>query len=191
MTKIDQRHLIQQLQAHVPHNTIESAHLETIIAFLNHTKFPFDRTTLEGHITGSAIVVDPTYHQILLLHHRKLDRWLQPGGHCDGDPCPLAVACKEVAEETGLTAVTPISSAIFDVDVHRIPTKGDVPEHWHYDIRYLFVTDDREALQKSEREAIDLRWFSLTQLEQINPDDSLNRVKDKLNNIRWSKNIPD
>lgn len=153
--------LIKQLRSHVPHDITEANHLERILAFLQSTPRPFHRETLAGHMTGSAIVVDSACRQILLLHHRKLDRWLQPGGHCDGNPNPLAVAMTEVKEETGLTVVLPASEVIFDVDVHQIPTRGNVPEHWHYDIRYLFVTDERKALRKSEREAIDLRWFSL------------------------------
>lgn len=88
----------------------------------------------------------------------------------------------EVKEETGLTAVLPVNAAIFDVDVHQIPTRGNIPEHWHYDIRYLFVVDNQEPLRKSEREAIDLQWFPLEQLDQVNPDESLCRVKAKLQN---------
>ena len=177
--------LIQQLQSHIPHDPTEASHLERIIDFLQQTPCPFHRETLEGHITGSAIVINPTAQRILLLHHRKLDRWLQPGGHCDGDPNPLAVAIREVEEETGLTSPIPISETIFDVDVHRIPTKGNIPEHWHYDIRYLFTADDQKMLQKSEREAIDLRWFTLTELDQVNPDESLSRVREKLCNANW------
>lgn len=177
--------LIQQLQSHIPHDPTEASHLERIIDFLQQTPCPFHRETLEGHITGSAIVINPTAQRILLLHHRKLDRWLQPGGHCDGDPNPLAVAIREVEEETGLTSPIPISETIFDVDVHRIPTKGNIPEHWHYDIRYLFTADDQKMLQKSEREAIDLRWFTLTELDQVKPDESLSRVREKLCNANW------
>lgn len=179
--------LVQQLQSYIPHDSLEAAHLERIVTFLQHTPRPFHRETLEGHITGSAIVVDPTFDQLLLLHHRQLDRWLQPGGHCDGNSNPLAVAMTEVWEETGLTAVIPVCETIFDIDVHRIPEKANVAAHWHYDIRYLFATNDRNPLQKSEREAIDLKWFPLSQLYQINPDESLRRVKAKLQILSASR----
>jgi 8-oxo-dGTP pyrophosphatase MutT (NUDIX family) len=175
--------LFEQLQSYIPYDSTESAHLEKTLDFLQQTLEPFYRETLAGHITGSAIVVNPTHHHILLLHHRQLDRWLQPGGHCDGDPDTLAVAMREVREETGLTTARPVDRAVFDIDVHRIPTKKQVPEHWHYDIRYLLVADDREVLQKAEREAIALKWIPLSQLTQLTTDESLHRVLEKLNRL--------
>jgi 8-oxo-dGTP pyrophosphatase MutT (NUDIX family) len=172
--------LLIQLQRYIPYNTTESNHLDRICSFLQNTTKPFHRETLEGHITGSAIVVDSTYQHILLLHHRKLDRWLQPGGHCDGNPDPLAVAMQEVKEETGLSTVISVNQTVFDIDVHRIPLKGIVPEHWHYDIRYLFVADPEEDFQHSEQEVIALQWFPLDQLDIVVSDESLHRVREKL-----------
>jgi 8-oxo-dGTP pyrophosphatase MutT (NUDIX family) len=168
--------LLSQLQRYVPYDTTEAAHVSHTIQ----TARPFDRQTLDGHITGSAIVVDSTYQYMLLLHHRKLDRWLQPGGHCDGNPDSLAVARQEVQEETGLLSATPVSDQIFDVDVHRIPLKGTTPEHWHYDIRYLFIADLEEAFQQSEQEVMALKWVPLDQLLMMVSDESLRRAQNKL-----------
>jgi 8-oxo-dGTP pyrophosphatase MutT (NUDIX family) len=175
--------LFDQLQSYIPHDSTESAHLEKTLNFLQQIPEPFHRETLVGHITGSAIVVNPTYCHILLLHHRQLDRWLQPGGHCDGDRDTLAVAMREVQEETGLVTAKPVDRAVFDIDVHPIPTKKQVPKHWHYDIRYLLVADDREVLQKAEREAIALKWIPFSQLTQLTTDESLHRVLEKLYRI--------
>jgi len=172
--------LFEQLQSYVSYDSTESAYLEQTLDFLEQTPKPFHRDTLVGHVTGSAIVVNAAYSHILLLHHRQLGRWLQPGGHCDGDPDTLAVAIREVREETGLIAATPVARSVFDVDVHRIPIKSQVPEHWHYDIRYLLVADDREVLQKAEREAIALQWVPWSQLTQLTTDESLHRILEKL-----------
>ena len=79
----------------------------------------FHRSCRIGHITGSAWIVDTTGDRVLLVHHRKLGRWLQPGGHCDGDPDALAVALRETCEESGLD-VRSLDDTIFDIDVHGI-----------------------------------------------------------------------
>ena len=89
-----------------------------------------------GHITGSAWVVDIAGNRVLLADHAKLGRWLQPGGHSDGDPDTLAVALREAREESGLD-VRALDDAIFDIDVHRIPARGDEPAHLHFDVRFL------------------------------------------------------
>lgn len=171
--------LLNSLQSYLPYDANEAAYLQQVIAFLQQTAQPFHRETLAGHITGSAIVINPHHTHILLLHHRQLGRWLQPGGHCDGNPDPLAVAIKEVQEETGLMT-TPTTEQIFDIDVHLIPAKAKVPAHWHYDIRYLLMADDRVLLEKSEREIIDLQWILIEQALEVAPEESFRRVQAKL-----------
>lgn len=172
--------LLYHLYSYTPYNPTEAEHLQQVIDFLQHAAQPFHRETLIGHVTGSAIVTNSTTDQILLLHHRQLGRWLQPGGHCDGDADTLAVAIREVQEETGLTQITPVTDQIFDIDVHRIPAKGNVPEHWHYDIRYWFTANATEPLQKAVREAIEVQWIPLSQLLEIAPEASFERVEAKL-----------
>lgn len=173
--------LLTQLQSYFPHDSTETAHWQRTIEFLQTTPRPFHRETLEGHITGSAIVINPNGDRMLLLHHRQLNRWLQPGGHCDGNPDALAIAIQETQEETGLTAVAPISESIFDIDVHRIPAKSSVPAHWHYDIRYLLQASDTEVFNQSDREVIAIQWLPLSQLVHVTPSDpSFQRVQDKL-----------
>jgi 8-oxo-dGTP pyrophosphatase MutT (NUDIX family) len=105
---------------------------------------PFTRARLAGHFTGSAWLVSADGARALLLHHRKLDRWLQPGGHADGDRDLAAVALREAEEETGLRGLR-VEPGIFDLDRHAIPARGTEPEHWHYDVRYVVRAGDDEG----------------------------------------------
>jgi len=96
----------------------------------------FSRAHLAGHFTGSAFVVSADGRRALLLHHAKLQRWLQPGGHADGEIDLAAVALREAEEETGLTGLL-VEADIFDLDRHGIPARGAEPEHQHWDVRYV------------------------------------------------------
>jgi len=96
-----------------------------------------------GHLTGSAWLVDRGGGRVLLTHHRKLDRWLQLGGHADGDPDLRAVALREAEEESGLTGLV-VEAAVFDLDRHWIPARGTDAGHWHYDLRFVVRTTTRE-----------------------------------------------
>ena len=121
-----------------------------------------ERHRLQGHLTGSAWLVSSDGRQALLMHHRKLDRWLQPGGHADGDWDLASVALREAREETGLPDLQ-VERAIFDLDKHRIPARGPVPEHWHYDIR--FVVHATGSLDfYGNVESFALQWFDVGEL---------------------------
>ena len=133
------------------------------------------RSQLAGHLTGSAWVVDPARTRTLLTHHRKLDLWLQLGGHADGDPDLAAVALREAREESGLTRLRLVSPAVFDLDRHRIPARKDVPEHWHFDLRFLIEADPAEPLVVSD-ESHDLAWVELDRVAALNPEESLARM---------------
>ena len=119
------------------------------------------RTCVPGHLTASAWIVDRTRQWTLLTHHHKLDRWLQLGGHVDGNPDLLAAALREGLEESGLKSLAPVSPEIFDVDRHLIPARKTEPEHWHYDVRFLIEADRGEPLQISD-ESKDLAWVELS-----------------------------
>jgi 8-oxo-dGTP pyrophosphatase MutT (NUDIX family) len=133
------------------------------------------RTCLEGHLTASAWVVDAARSRTLLTHHRKLDRWLQLGGHADGEADLLAAALREVREEAGLERVRAASPEVFDVDRHRIPAHGAEPGHWHFDVRFLIEADPAEPLVVSD-ESRELAWVPLAEVARLNPGESLARM---------------
>jgi 8-oxo-dGTP pyrophosphatase MutT (NUDIX family) len=114
----------------------------------------------------------------LLIHHAKLDRWLQPGGHADGDPDVLRVALREAQEESGLLNLAPVSPAIFDIDIHAIPARGSEPEHFHYDVRFLLEAD-RTAPLVMNREAKDMAWVRLDEVTSLTNEWSVLRMVEK------------
>lgn len=125
-------------------------------AWLGGESRPFHRETLAGHFTGSAWLVSADGMRVLLMHHRKLQRWLQPGGHADGEPDLASVALREAEEETGLTDLV-VLPELFDLDRHVIPARGPEPEHWHYDARYVVQARGSEAFVANE-ESLGLAW---------------------------------
>jgi 8-oxo-dGTP pyrophosphatase MutT (NUDIX family) len=133
------------------------------------------RTCLEGHLTASAWILGAARSRTLLVHHGKLGRWLQPGGHVDGEADLLASALREAREETGLRSLRAISPEVFDVDRHRIPARGAEPEHWHYDVRFLIEADPAEPLVVSG-ESRELAWVLLGEVARLNPEESIMRM---------------
>lgn len=122
----------------------------------------FTRRALAGHFTASAWLVDKAGDRVLLTHHRKLDRWLQLGGHADGDEDLPRAALREAEEESGLCGLA-VDADIFDIDRHRIPARGDEPEHWHYDVRYVVRCQEDEAWAVSD-ESLALAWVPVEDL---------------------------
>lgn len=169
--------LVARLQGHRCQDAAEARDVARVLEFVAAHPDPFDRRIPEGHLTGSAFVVARDGTRVLLLHHRKLDRWLQPGGHADpGETSGEAVALREVREETGLEAVHlhPEAPRPLDVDVHEIPARPGEPAHAHLDLRYLAVAEDT-VLVRAEQEAADLKWFGWNELEPLRLDPGLRR----------------
>lgn len=121
---------------------------------------------MPGHITGSAWIVDEAKTHTLLIHHAKLDKWLQPGGHADGDENVLQVAIREMKEETGLINSNLLTEGIFDLDIHPIPARKDFPEHLHYDVRFAFVVSSEAELKISD-ESHDMKWILVQEVPII------------------------
>ena len=157
--------LIRQLAEHACADPKEVRDLAFVRAFLEaHPEDAHLRAQQAGHLTGSGFVLDSSRTRVLLLHHGKLRRWLQPGGHGEGETNFREVALREIREETGLTDLTPWpSTALLDVDVHIIPARKDEPEHPHLDLRYGFIAAPGAEARLSE-ESHDLRWFPLDAL---------------------------
>lgn len=138
---------------------------------------PFTRERLAGHFTGSAWLVSADGKRALLTHHRKLQRWLQLGGHADGDHDLAAVALREAEEESGLPGLTLASADIFDLDRHWIPERKDIPGHWHYDVRYVVVAGGNEAFVVSE-ESLELAWRPVDEIAN-DQDESMRRMANR------------
>jgi 8-oxo-dGTP pyrophosphatase MutT (NUDIX family) len=143
----------------------------------------FERSHAPGHITGSAWILDSMRTHVLLTHHRKLNRWLQLGGHADGESDVLNVAQREAVEESGLENIRPISEEIFDVDIHEIPEHKTEPKHFHYDIRFLFEADRGTPL-KISGESNHLEWIALEGMFRYTAEESMMRmVRKTIQNI--------
>ena len=169
--------VLSLLRAHaaLPLDPHESATVAEIIRFVEAHADCFLRSCLTGHLTGSAWIIDPTRTRTLLTHHRKLGKWLQLGGHADGETDMLAVALREAREESGLTRLQPVAAAPFDVDRHEIPARQGVPAHWHLDLRFLVEGDPAEPLFVSD-ESHDLAWVDLKRVAALNPEESMLRM---------------
>lgn len=129
-----------------------------ILEFIKEHPDCFERSLAEGHITASCWLLNNDHSKALMMHHAKLGRWFQLGGHCDGNSNTLAVAVKEAQEESGIDAIEPVSSDIFDIDIHLIPANPKEAAHYHYDIRYLLqVVGDQDVVRN--RESKELRWI--------------------------------
>ena len=162
---VNRNQLIKELQTYKTDDSAERQFVDQFIVLMQHPD-AFQRTHLPGHVTGSAWICNSKGSEVLLTHHAKLDRWLQPGGHADGDEDVIRVASREAEEETGLTGIALASEGIFDVDIHAIPQRGDMPGHLHYDIRYLFHADKTLPLTVTE-ESHALSWVKLEDLERV------------------------
>lgn len=183
-----------QLAAHPCADEKEAADVARIRAFLrSHPEDAHLRSQLLGHLTGSAFVVDARREKVLLLHHARLNRWLQPGGHGEGETVPLAIALREVEEETGLSAADlrtlegkqASEAVLFDVDIHGIPARQKPPlepAHEHLDLRFAFVAREGAAPRISE-ESRALAWVALGDLP-ADGDAALARALGKLRAAR-------
>ncbi len=132
--------------------------------------------SIGGHVTGSAFVLSQDRRAVLLTHHRKLNRWLQLGGHCDGIADVPFVALKEAYEESGLARIRLLSSAVFDIDIHEIPASAEEPAHLHYDVRFVMQAEAGEIAASDESHA--LAWVPMTELEGYTRAASVLRLRD-------------
>lgn len=176
--------LLSALRKHAPFNADEHSHLVRMEGFLEGAPEPFSRQNLtlgaDGHITGSAALLNETGDSMALIWHEKLSLWLQPGGHCepDTDATVAATARRELLEETGLPeeAIALEIPAPFDVDVHYIPARpdGSEPGHYHYDVRFLFKLTESVEFP----EGIRARWVALDEVATLD-DESVARLAQK------------
>jgi 8-oxo-dGTP pyrophosphatase MutT (NUDIX family) len=179
----DLQQLHEALAAHVAADDAEAEDARRTLEFARQHDEPFDRGLLIGHLTASALVVSADGERVLLLSHRKLKRWLQPGGHGDpGERRGEDVALREAREETGLTGLRlhPHAPRPLDVDIHDIPARPNEPAHEHLDLRYLVLANAESEHSRDLNETDDLRWFRWTELEGLGLDEGLRRALAKV-----------
>jgi 8-oxo-dGTP pyrophosphatase MutT (NUDIX family) len=169
--------LVRSLESYVTSYPEEAAFIPRFQQLLQEPGC-FERHHLPGHITGSAWIVNEEATKVVMVKHGSLHKWLQPGGHADGDENTLNTATREAREETGLTDLRLIGDDWFDLDIHGIPEKKSFPAHDHYDVRFLFVTSERNVLTISD-ESTELRWVPLDALEQFNHERAVLRLREK------------
>lgn len=146
---------------------------DRVLSFIDAHDDALVRSCVPGHLTGSAFVVDPARGRFLLLHHTKLRKWLQPGGHADGDANLAAVALREATEETGIAGLRVVVPPI-DIDVHLVDPPHE-PAHHHYDLRFLVIAPDG-AQVNGNHESTDQRWVTLDELDALGCDAGVRRM---------------
>jgi len=160
----------RQLRSAVLVGDAQEAVRHEMLRFLSSEPTPLERTNVVGHLTGSALVVDPHSAQVVVLFHRKLRRWLQPGGHADGDADLARVAWREATEETGIDGLSVVEPPVH-VDIHEVHPPDDRP-HLHLDVRFVVLAPPGAALVGNE-ESDDLRWVDVAALTGLEADAGL------------------
>jgi len=180
--------LLSLLERYAERHPDEDATTRRVRALVEHEPRCFARDCFHpGHVTASAWIVSRETRAVLLTHHRKLDRWLQLGGHTDGESDVLAAALREAREESGLAELRALPAGagpvILDLDVHEIPAHGDEPAHQHHDVRFLLESSERLPLARQRAESKALAWFPAAGIEARLSEESLARMARKA--ARW------
>jgi 8-oxo-dGTP pyrophosphatase MutT (NUDIX family) len=159
--------------------------VDRILALVEGHADCFHRSCRPGHVTGSAWIVSPDRRQCLLTHHGKLDRWLQLGGHADGQSHIDEVALREAREESGMSGfdLVPINGSVMplDVDVHQIPARFDSAGHLledaheHHDVRFLLIAHAGQPIRASD-ESHQVAWFTPDEVQRLTYEESVLRM---------------
>jgi 8-oxo-dGTP pyrophosphatase MutT (NUDIX family) len=178
--------LLEALRAYTPESDKEKSDVVELIEFIEANKNCFDRSNLSGHVTGSCWLINPEGNKALLTHHKALNRWLQLGGHSDGDSDTWNVSLREAQEESGIDDINFVSRDVFDVDVHSIPasSKRNEAEHKHYDVRFLLRAKTEDFAVRDESNT--LQWFSSNELTEMSKVNEIDLSVQRLNK-KWDK----
>lgn len=170
--------LLEEYQQSIYYHDQELPLFNQLYNFVQEHPNCFERSLEKGHLTASAIVWNRDKNAFLLMHHKKLNKWLQPGGHADGETDLLQVAIKEVQEESGLTCIKPLHKSILDIDIHFIPSFKGIPSHYHYDIRFLLMNTQHESLQHN-LESFAIAWVKPNKVLEFTHEASLLKALNK------------
>jgi len=172
--------LLKNLADHHVRSSEEEKIILRFTKFVETTPTCFERTHKPGHITGSAFVLSADRSCVLLTHHAKLKKWLNLGGHADGCPNVYDVAHREAVEESGISTIIPYSLPLapIDFDIHEIPASSKEDTHLHYDVRYVFHSQDNNFICSSE--SLDLKWIPLQEISSYCTERSVLRVIRKI-----------
>ena len=167
---------LEQLIIHYTQTYPEEMAPNDMLKFLDEETGYFLRNNYNGHFTGSAWIVSPDKSNILMTHHKKLGKWLQLGGHADGESDLLKVALREATEESGIQQFKVLSEEIFDLDIHGIPQNNSELGHLHYDVRFLIEADPTGEAVIISDESHDVTWIPLADVVKLNPEVSIQRM---------------
>lgn len=180
--------LLDELHRYEAFDSAEQRHRAAMIALLGEPD-AFSRAHFRpGHFTASCYVIDDS-GRLLLHHHRRLDRWLQMGGHVEGDEWPERTALREGEEESGLRDLALVGEGIFDLDIHGIPAAKGEPDHDHYDVRYLARTASPDAIALDRAESNDLAWVTLDRAAELMPGSESRRVLHKIERLLRKRSL--
>jgi 8-oxo-dGTP pyrophosphatase MutT (NUDIX family) len=171
--------LIDLLESYVPPPE-EAAARRDMLELARSVDDPFSRHRFDpGHFTASGFVLSLDRRSLLMVHHKRLERWLQPGGHIDptGERV-VEASMREIEEETGIGALRLVAGGIFDLDVHPVPAKNEEPPHLHFDVRFLFHAGD--DMIEADDEVHDAAWVRLDAVDEVTTDRSVLRAVEKL-----------
>ncbi|MFY0626968.1 MAG: NUDIX hydrolase [Reichenbachiella sp.] len=176
---MNRKTLLEELSLYKTDFEEESAYIPRFKLLLGE-ELCFSRELTTGHFTASAWILNQHKDAVLMMHHKKLNRWLQPGGHADNNEDLVKIATKEAREETGLLDLKRSNDQIFDLDIHLIPERKHIPEHYHYDVRFLFMADENEPIVQNH-ESNEVKWVKLVDLESlVDFEQSIIRMKHKI-----------
>ena len=146
------------------------------LRFLKEGGGVFSNNNWLGHFTGSAWIVNPKKNKVLLTHHKILNKWIQLGGHADGEQNLLNVAIREAKEESGINKFSVLDEQVFDMDIHRVFGRKNEPSHLHYDVRFIFEANPKKENIVVSSESFGVEWISIDKISKLNSEMSIERM---------------
>lgn len=173
--------LLTDLAAYQSADAEEMEHRDAIAELVESSANPYSRRQfVPGHVTASAFIIDRASRRLLLHHHRRLDRWLQMGGHVEPGESLREAALREAHEESGLADLRLVHEAPFDLHIHEIPAAKGEPAHNHFDVRFLLETTEPDSIARSIEESLDLAWVPLEDAPALMNEDCSTRAVGKI-----------